>query len=89
MAKFVNMFHVAILALEIEWYGEWVPSKANVADIMTRPHRFHELRTGLGVGDEYFNEFSDEFKLPPMEADLKTLWRAMQDSLRRARGKAA
>ena len=88
MAKFVNMFHVAILALDIEWYGEWVPSKANVADIMTRPSRFHELRAGLGVSDDYFNEFS-ELKLPPMEADLKTLWRAMQDSLKRVRGEAA
>ena len=78
MAKFVNMFHVAVLALDIEWYGEWVPSKANIADIMTRPDRFHELREGLGVSDEFFVDFSEDFVLPPMGTDLKALMREMR-----------
>ena len=38
-----NMFHVAITALNIDVYGEWVPSKANVSDIPTRPERMAEL----------------------------------------------
>ena len=47
MARLVNMFHLALLALDVEWYGEWIPSKANVADIMTRVERFGELLEGL------------------------------------------
>ena len=27
----------ALIALGCDWYGEWIPSKANIADIMTRP----------------------------------------------------
>ena len=42
-AALVNMFHVAILALNIEWWGEWVPSKANPADLRMRPDRFAEF----------------------------------------------
>ena len=37
MAALVNMFHLAIMALDVEWYGEWVPSKANIADIVSAP----------------------------------------------------
>ena len=48
-ARLVNMFHLALIALDIKWYGEWVPSKANVADIMTRETRFHELESGISA----------------------------------------
>ena len=61
-ARTVNLFHLALLALRCEWWGEWVPSKANIADIMTRPERFHELRAGLG--DAFIHEY--DFKLPPL-----------------------
>ena len=47
MARLVCMLHVALLALGCDWYGEWIPSKANLADIMTRPERMHELMEGL------------------------------------------
>ena len=30
------MFHAAMVALQCEWYGDWVPSKANVADYPSR-----------------------------------------------------
>ena len=46
------MFHLAVLALDMEWYGEWVPSKANIADIMTRPERYHELERSASGSDE-------------------------------------
>ena len=36
LARLVNLFHVATIALGCEWWGEWVPSKANLADIPTR-----------------------------------------------------
>ena len=44
LAHMVNMFHAALIALDMRWYGEWVPSKANIT---TRPERFHELLDGL------------------------------------------
>ena len=37
------MFHAQMAALGCLWYGEWVPSKANPADIPTRPDRAHEM----------------------------------------------
>ena len=43
MARMVNVFHAQMVGLQCEWYGEWVPSKANPADIPTRPERLHEL----------------------------------------------
>ena len=48
MARLVNLFHLALVGLECTWYGEWVPSKMNIADIMTRPERFAELAQYLG-----------------------------------------
>jgi hypothetical protein len=39
MARLVNLFHLALVGLECTWYGEWVPSKMNIADIMTRALR--------------------------------------------------
>ena len=46
-ARIVNMFHVALIAFGSEYWGEWVPSKENIAVIMTRPERFAELKAGL------------------------------------------
>ena len=80
VARLVNMFHVAMLALGTEWYGEWVPSKANLADIMTRPERFHELLAGLAkTSAKPVIRF--EMQLPPLGAewqDLKAWMRAMR-----------
>ena len=36
LARLVNLYHVAVVALGCEWWGEWVPSAANLADIPTR-----------------------------------------------------
>ena len=36
IARLINLFHVATIALGCEWWGEWVPSAANLADIPTR-----------------------------------------------------
>ena len=47
MARLVCMFQMTLIALECEWYEEWIPSKANLADIVTRPERFNELLEGL------------------------------------------
>jgi hypothetical protein len=41
LARMVNMFHIATTALCIQIWGEWVPSDANVADIPTRPEKWH------------------------------------------------
>ena len=68
-ARLVNLFHVALIALNIQWWGEWVPSKANVADIMTRTSRFHELKEGLG--DAKLTETALE--LPPMHKTVGEL----------------
>ena len=43
MARLVNLFHAQLVALECWFYGEWVPSKANPADVPTRPDRWHEI----------------------------------------------
>ena len=49
MARLVCMFPWSAMSAmsRCDWYGEWVPSKANLGDIMTRPERFHELLEGL------------------------------------------
>ena len=68
-ARLVNMFHLALIALDIEWYGEWVPSKANVADLLTRPERgMDELKT---VIDEPITNIP--FELPPVELPWTSL----------------
>jgi len=59
--KIVNVFHAALIALRTRWWGEWIPSKANIADIMTRPGRFHELLAGLEQG---VNVHTYDFVLP-------------------------
>ena len=77
-ARIVNMFHAALIAFDIEWWGEWVPSKANIADIMTRPERFAELLAGLR-GAELTEH---ELKLPPLGDDwtsLRAWMRTMRD----------
>ena len=65
------MFHIALLALGVEWYGEWIPSKANIADIMTRPERFHELLEGLGIAEDQITRL--RLELPPLGADWQDL----------------
>ena len=64
-----------MIALGIDWYGEWVPSKANVADIMTRPEGFHELALALP------NIERIELVLPPINAE----WEALVEWARRMR----
>ena len=62
-AKLVNAFHAAVIALRLQWWGEWIPSKANIADIMTRIDRIKELYDGLGA-DTHVKKWP--FELPPM-----------------------
>ena len=54
----------------MQWWGEWIPSKANIGDIMTRPERFHELQRGLGAS-QHINKY--EFVMPPLGDDTVTL----------------
>ena len=73
------MFHAALIALRMRWWGEWVPSKANIADIMTRPGRFHELLAGLEQGATVQPY---DFVLPPLNwetTDLVEWMRSMRD----------
>ena len=92
-ARLVNMFHVALIALRVDWYGEWVPSKANIADLMTRPERFEEFRQGLGGLPAYDAEEQrvhpspsltvKELELPPldlMSGELLQWARTMRDA---------
>ena len=69
-ARIVNVFHVAVMALRMRWWGEWIPSAANIADIMTRPERFAELRAGLEKG-AVIHEY--KFKMPPIDYDSTDL----------------
>ena len=83
MALFVNMHHAACIALNVDWYGEWVPSKANVGDIMTRPERYHELLEGLArLPRDMCKEIYDfDIRLPPLGgsvSSLKSWMRAMR-----------
>lgn len=100
MALFVNMHHAACIALNVDWYGEWVPSKANVGDIMTRPERYHELLEGLArLPRDMCKEIYDfDIRLPPLGgsvSSLKSWMRAMRTKAdegreaRRARREAA
>ena len=43
LARLVNLFHAQIAALHCLFYGDWVPSKANPADVPTRAERAHEV----------------------------------------------
>lgn len=76
-ARLVNMFHVAAIALEIDYWGEWVPTHANIADMLTRPDRFEEW--------SHLQSFAKvtmhPMQLPPMGAswvDLRAWMRTMQ-----------
>ena len=57
-ARLVNVFHAQALRLGCEYYFEWVPSKANIADVPTRP----ELLSLLPRGSRKVN-----LVLPPVE----------------------
>ena len=46
-ARLVNCFHAQIVGLRAMTHGEWVPSKANPADIPTRVERDGEMPTGV------------------------------------------
>jgi hypothetical protein len=37
MALLSNMFHTVLAALQVDLWSEWVPSKANIADVPSRP----------------------------------------------------
>ena len=83
MARFVNMHHAACIALNVDWYGEWIPSKANIADIMTRPERYDELLVGMAkLPRELCREiYGFEIELPPLDtsvANLKAWMRTMR-----------
>ena len=69
MVHLVNLFHLALVGLECTWYGEWVPSKMNIADIMTRPERFHELEQYI-CGDDVFE---GGVTFPPVHAEWEQL----------------
>ena len=75
MAQFVNMHHAACIALNVDWYGEWIPSKANIADIMTRPERYHELLEGLSKLPRYMCKevYGFEITLPPLGDSVGSL----------------
>ena len=78
-AKIVNVFHAALIALRMRWWGERISSKANIADIMTRPGRFHELLAGLEQGATVQTY---DFVLPPINwetTDLVEWMRSMRD----------
>ena len=80
-ARIVNMFHVALIAFGSEYWGEWVPSKENIADIMTRPERFAELKAGL----QGAHLVECELKLPPLGED----WTKLRAWMRTMRARAA
>ena len=82
-ARLVNMFHIALLALDIEWWGEWVPSKANIADLLTRPDRFEEFFLGM----RGMTHVSHDFVLPPLGQDWQSL-REWMMTIRNARSEA-
>ena len=42
-ARLVSLLHAQLAGLLCEVWWEWVPSKANPADIPTRPERAHEM----------------------------------------------
>ena len=68
-ARLVNMFHAALLALNVEWWGEWVPSKANIADMLTRLDRHAEFHLGMQgrcLGRDCRVRMH-EFVLPPID----------------------
>ena len=82
MARLINLFHVACIALDMDWYGEWVPSKANIADLPTRAERAHEIPDGVT---------RVELELPPAHLTVGGLdeWLAAMDArLAAARGRS-
>ena len=78
MARLTNLFHLALVALNVDWYGEWVPSEANVADLMTRPEKrgWRELVAGLTeiFGSEAVRKMRRyDLQLPPLGATIGEL----------------
>ena len=88
MARLINLFDAALIAFGIDWYGEWVPSDANVADIMTRPERMHDLMASLKsiFGDDV-DVINVPFELPPAGSS----WESLKSWMRhmRTRGEKA
>ena len=70
---------VHLLALRVEWWGEWIPSKANVADIETRPERVHELLEGLSTLGMHNVTTYEEYELPPLDMGAEKLRQWMRE----------
>ena len=66
--RLVNALHLALAALQMQTWFEWVPSKENVADVPSREDSDLELIEILeGAGLEgAFDEV--EFVFPPIQA---------------------
>ena len=58
-ARLVNCFHAQVIALRCMYYADWVPSKANPADIPTREERDGEMPPSVE---------RTELVLPPIQA---------------------
>ena len=71
LARLVNLSHIACIALECEWYGEWVPSAANIADLMTRVEQRGMEELLRGLGKTKIDEF--DLKLPPLGDSVENL----------------
>jgi hypothetical protein len=59
-----NMYHLAVACKEVRVWHEYVPSKANIADIQSRPgHRDWHALAAMGI-----EEFVKEMVFPPAAA---------------------
>jgi hypothetical protein len=68
-ARLVNVFHAQALGLGCECFFEWVPSKANIADVPTRlellwmlPHGSKRVNLVLPPIDRFYGSLSDWVK---------------------------
>ena len=65
--RLTNAFHLALARLQCSVWLDWVPSKANVADLPSRDEDMALLSALEGAGLEgAFDEV--EFRLPPMQS---------------------
>jgi hypothetical protein len=64
MAELTNMYHLAVACNEVRVWHEYVPSKANIADIPSRPgHRDWHALAAMGI-----KEFPKRMVFPPAAA---------------------
>ena len=78
MARLANMYHLLNFDMRVNAWHEWVPSKANIADIPSRPRFSTDADGGRDLWGKLQELGAEEFKMVlPSPEDMASLrsWR--------------